>query len=323
MITMGNWQQRMTEDMRLHDLRPRTIGGYTLAVRLFLERTGKAPEEATEEDVRQYVLHLRDVRVQASSSINIAVCALRFFFTHTLKREYEVFDLMRVNKPRTLPTVLGRDEVRRVLGAVEHPVRRVALTTIYALGLRIGEGLRLQSEHVQSDRGVVVIRNGKGGKDRTVPLPRPLLQRLRRHWKEERPACDGQLLFVGAKGAGIDETTLQKTFTAACADAKLGRRATRCPPNSVDSCASTSARSSPCCSGPRTNPSRCSVATRGISAETSARWACCTRGPAHSSGTRMCTFLCRAGGCRRADSGSPPGASKANPVSATSSRCEH
>ena len=176
--------------------------------------------------MRQYVLHLRDVRVQAPSSINIAVCALRFFFTHTLKREYEVFDLMRVNKPRTLPTVLGRDEVRRVLGAVEHPVRRVALTTIYALGLRIGEGLRLQSEHIQSDRGVVVIRNGKGGKDRTVPLPRPLLQRLRRYWKEERPACDGQLLFVGAKGAGIDETTLQKTFTAACADAKLGRRAT-------------------------------------------------------------------------------------------------
>src|SRR5690606_4336350 len=183
MITMSNWQQRMTEDMRLHDLRPRTIGGYTLAVRLFLERTGKAPEEATEEDVRKYVLHLRDVRVQAPSSINIAVCGLRFFFTHTLKREYEVFDLMRVHKPRTLPTVLGRDEVRRVLGAVEHPVRRAALTTIYALGLRIGEGLRLQSEHIQSERGIVVIRNGKGGKDRTVPLPRPLLQRLRRYWK--------------------------------------------------------------------------------------------------------------------------------------------
>jgi integrase/recombinase XerD len=116
--------------------------------------------------------------------------------------------------------------VRRVLGVVEHPVRRVALTTIYALGLRIGEALRLQSEHIQSDRGIVLVRNGKGGKDRTVPLPRPLLHRLRRYWKDERPPSDGQRLFVGATGGGIDETTLQKTFTAACADAKLGRRAT-------------------------------------------------------------------------------------------------
>jgi site-specific recombinase XerD len=107
MITMSNWRERMVEDMRLHDLRPRTIGGYALAVRLFLERSGKSPEEATEEDVRRYVLHLRDERVQAPSSINIAVCALRFFFVHTLGREYDVFDLMRVHKPRTLPSSCG------------------------------------------------------------------------------------------------------------------------------------------------------------------------------------------------------------------------
>jgi site-specific recombinase XerD len=135
----------MVQDMRLRDLRPKTIGHYALAVRLFLERTGKSPEDATEEDVRAYVLHLRDERAQAPSSINIAVCALRFFFVHTLGREYEVFDLMRVHKPRKLPTVLGREEVRRVLSAIEPPVRRVALTTIYALGLRLGEGLKLET----------------------------------------------------------------------------------------------------------------------------------------------------------------------------------
>jgi hypothetical protein len=91
MITMSNWRERMVEDMRLHDLRPRIIGGYALAVRLFLERSGKSPEEATEEDVHRYVLHLRDERVQAPSSINIAVCALRSLFVHTLGREYDVF----------------------------------------------------------------------------------------------------------------------------------------------------------------------------------------------------------------------------------------
>lgn len=226
MITRTNWRQRMEQDMRLHDLRPRTVGGYLLAVRLFLERTGKAPEDATEEDVRRYVLHLRDERLQAPSSVNIAVCALRFFFTHTLQREYDVFSLLRVNKPRTLPTVLSRDEVKRVLAVIQHPVRRMALTCIYALGLRLGEGLRLESSQIQSGRQLVMIKSGKGAKDRSVPLPAPLLERLRRYWKHDRPTSSEKLLFVSADGTQIHETTLQKTFKAACEDAKLTRHAT-------------------------------------------------------------------------------------------------
>jgi len=186
MITLKNWQERMRGDMRLHDLRPRTIGGYLLAVRLFLERTPTTPEEATEEDVRKYILHLRDERLQAPSSVNIAVCALRFFFTYTLGRDYAVFELMRVHKPRTLPEVLSRDEVRRVLSVIEHPVRRVTLTTIYALGLRLGEGLRLESGHIASDRHVVMVKSGKGAKDRSRCAPCRTFSVMR---VCERPKC--------------------------------------------------------------------------------------------------------------------------------------
>jgi site-specific recombinase XerD len=83
MITRANWRERMESDMRLRDLRPRTIEGYLLAIRLFIERVDKEPEKLKEEDVRTYVLHLRDDRHQAPSSINIAICALRFFFNCT------------------------------------------------------------------------------------------------------------------------------------------------------------------------------------------------------------------------------------------------
>jgi site-specific recombinase XerD len=154
------------------------------------------------------------------------VCALRFFFVHTLGREYDVFDLMRVHKPRTLPGVLSRDEVRKVLSTVEHPVRRMALTTIYGLGLRLGEGLKLEVGHIESSRQLVMVRSGKGAKDRAVPLPAPLLERLRRYWKVDRPRSEQRLLFVSAAGTAMHETTLQKTFSAACADAKLVRHAT-------------------------------------------------------------------------------------------------
>jgi site-specific recombinase XerD len=113
-----------------------------------------------------------------------------------------------------------------VLGVVRHPVRRVALTSIYALGLRLGEGLRLPMGSIQSDRHVVMVKNAKGGKDRAVPLPQPLLRRLRHYYEHDRPSSTEALLFVSDKGTAIHETTLQKTFDAARRQAGLKRHAT-------------------------------------------------------------------------------------------------
>lgn len=226
MITLQTWRARMLEDMRLRDLRPRTQEGYALAVRLFLDWAKHEPEWLTEEVVRAYFLYLRDDKKQAPSSINIAVCALRFFFTHTLQRDWPVFDLLRVNKPRKLPVVLSTSEVRTLLRAVRHPVRRTALCTIYALGLRLGEGLRLETGHIDGQRLMVWVRDGKGAKDRGVPLPRPLLARLRRYWQHDRPCSPTNYLFVSRDTqAPLHQTTLQKTFTAARKEVKLEKHA--------------------------------------------------------------------------------------------------
>jgi len=105
--------------------------------------------------VRRYFLYLRETRQLAPSSINLAVHALRFFLTHTLQRDGAVLELLRVNKPRKLPVVLSTTETRALLSAIRHPVRRVALTTIYALGLRLGEGLALGTGHIDADRSLV------------------------------------------------------------------------------------------------------------------------------------------------------------------------
>src|SRR5262249_30180778 len=84
-----------------------------------------------------------------------------FFFIHTMQRDWKVFDLLRVNMPTKLPVVLSRDEVRALLGTVRNPMRRAALTTIYALGLRIGEGLRLETGDIDSARMTVWVRDGQ------------------------------------------------------------------------------------------------------------------------------------------------------------------
>ncbi len=215
MVTLQTWRERMSEDMRLRDFRPRTQEGYLAATRQFVDWTNKDPGDFAEEDVRRYFLYLRETKKLAPSSINIVVHALRFFLVHTLQRDWAILDLLRVNKPRTLPVVLSTRETRAVLGAVRHPVRRVALTTIYALGLRLNEGLALETGHIDADRLLVWVRDGKGGVDRGVPLPRPLLSCLRRYWKLERPACSTPHLFVAeGRESRLHETTLQKTFKA-------------------------------------------------------------------------------------------------------------
>lgn len=226
MVTNDTWLDRMSEDMRLRDFRPRTQEGYLAATRQFIDWLNRRPETAGEDDVRGYFLHLREDKKLAASSIHVMMYALRFFFTYTLRRELKVFELLRVNKPRLLPVVLSQPEVRSVLSVVREPVRRMALTTIYALGLRLNEGRSLETSHIDAERLTVWVRNGKGAKDRGVPLPRPLLGRLRHYWKTERPASDTPYLFVVAGGAApLHETTLQKTFTAARADAGLTKQA--------------------------------------------------------------------------------------------------
>lgn len=227
MITLQNWRTRMSEDMRLHDYRDRTHDGYLLAARQFIDHVAREPETFTDEDVRQYILFLREEKKRSPSTINIAIHALRFFFTHTMQRDWSLFDLLRVKRPQRLPVVLSTIEVRSVLGAIRHPVRRTALTTIYALGLRIGEGLSLEPGNIDAARRLVWIRNGKGAIDRSVPLPRPLLARLRHYWKHERPASPTKFLFApeGSR-APLHETTLQKTVTAARRDVRIEKHAT-------------------------------------------------------------------------------------------------
>jgi integrase/recombinase XerD len=124
--------------------------------------------------------------------------------------------------------VLSVREVRAILGAVRLPLRRMALATIHALGLRLNEGLSLEAADIDGGRLMVWVRDGKGAVDRGVPLPRPLHARLRHYWKNDRPKSAGSKhLFVAANGsAPFHETTIQKTFTAACKDARVEKHAT-------------------------------------------------------------------------------------------------
>ena len=178
-------RQRMLEDMQLRGLSARTQECYVAAVRQLAEHSHRSPTQITEEDLRQYFLYLANEKKVARATATIALCGIRFFFEHTLHRDWTTLRFVRPAREQRLPVVVSRDEVRRILAAVRIPVYRACLTTIYACGLRLLEGAQLQVEQIDGARRRLLV-HGKRTHDRSVPLAPPLLAMLRTYWRTHR-----------------------------------------------------------------------------------------------------------------------------------------
>jgi site-specific recombinase XerD len=177
----------MTEDLQLKGYATTTQDSYLLAVTLLARHYSKSPDQITEEELRSYFLHLTQVKKCSAGSLKIAIAGIKFCYCVTLQKHWPVLGLLRSRKPKLLPVVLSRAEVRSILNAVRVPVYRVCLSAIYSCGLRISEGCGLQVSDVDSQRMVLRVR-GKGTKDRLVPLAGPTLESLRSFWKLHRSA---------------------------------------------------------------------------------------------------------------------------------------
>jgi site-specific recombinase XerD len=116
----------------------------------------------------------------------VAYSAIKFFYSHTAPRDWPTLQRLRVRKEKKLPDVLSVEEVRRLIAAVRTPHHRAYFWTVYSLGLRLEEGLRLQVSDIDSQRMLVHVHRGKGAKDRYVPLPSRTLKVLRDYWATHR-----------------------------------------------------------------------------------------------------------------------------------------
>jgi site-specific recombinase XerD len=175
-------RKRMLEDMQIRNLSPNTIDGYLRYVAQFAKYFNTSPELLGPEHIRTYLLHLLNQQVDVSI-LTQTVCGLRFLYEKTLHRTWTVEYIPFPKRPKTLPVVLSRDEVQRVIRAPRHLKHRVILATLYTTGVRVSELARLQGTDIDSGRMVVVVRQGKGKKDRQVGLSTDLLPLLRRYWK--------------------------------------------------------------------------------------------------------------------------------------------
>lgn len=177
---------KMLHDMQLAGLGERTHESYLRAVRKFAQWLGKSPEAASENDLRRYLLFIKNDQHWEPNSLKVAYSGLKFFYTHTCPREWATLSKLRIPKSFKLPTVLTIPEVDRLVDTVRKPALKCFFWTVYSLGLRLQEALHLQISDIDGGRMLVHVRRGKGHKDRLVPLTPKTLNGMRVHWVSHR-----------------------------------------------------------------------------------------------------------------------------------------
>jgi site-specific recombinase XerD len=219
---------RLKSDLRLSRRSKKTEKRYLAQARGFLAHfPDRKPEELGEAEVRAYLHHLVDVRRVSAYTHKMAVAGIKFLFEKTLGRPE---DVKRIPWPKVvdgLPVVLAHGELVALFrAAAATPLVRVACLCAYGSGLRVSEAMRLQVTDIDSARGVLLVRGGKGGKDRITVLPPRLLQVLRRYWLTARPP--GPWLFPGGTAAGhVGVHTLEDGFARARRAAGITRPGVR------------------------------------------------------------------------------------------------
>jgi integrase/recombinase XerD len=218
-------RQKMIEDMQLHGFAPKTQEAYLSAVRQLAKHYRKSPDQIDEEELRGYFLFLKNEKHAARSTCTIALCGIKFFFQHTLGREWKTFDFLRPPREKKLPVVLSVEEVSRILKGVRRYHYRVCLSTIYACGLRLLEGVHLKVSDIDGQRKTLHVHQAKGNKDRYVPLPKACLNMLRHYWCVHR----NPLWLFPSRHEGtkpMHESGLQRAFRAAVRESGIHKKAT-------------------------------------------------------------------------------------------------
>jgi site-specific recombinase XerD len=194
-------RQRMLEDMRMRTMAQDTQDAYILAVRKLAAFLRRSPDTADAEELRRFQLHLVDTGT-SPTTINATLTGLRFFFGVTVRRPHVMSKVQPVRMPRTLPVVLSREEVSRLLAATHNPKHLAAMSLAYGAGLRASEVVSLKVGDVDSQRMTLRIEQGKGRKDRYAMRSPVLLERLRQWWRIGR--AQGKILPGGWLFPGIN-----------------------------------------------------------------------------------------------------------------------
>lgn len=207
----------MLEELQRRDFSQTTVKTYLKVVEDFARHFHRPPDQLGKQHIRAYQVYLLQERKLGVRTVGLHTAALRFFFCKTLKRAYPVEEVPYPRAPRRLPIILTREEAIRMIDSASNLFHRAMLITMYSTGMRRAELCRLKVEDIDSTRMLIHIRQGKGGKDRDVPLSPKVLETLREYWRWMKPKT---YLFPGTvNGSRADKPITPKVLWEACREA--------------------------------------------------------------------------------------------------------
>ncbi|MFS1878505.1 tyrosine-type recombinase/integrase [Vibrio splendidus] len=227
------YEQHLT-NLKLQGKRPATIDAYSRAVRRITAHFDRAPDTLTTSDLKQFFASL--IQTHSWSTIKLDRNGLQFFYRYTLDKQWEWLNIVKPPQVKRLPDILTPQQVSSLISNTRQARYQVFFLTLYSMGLRLGEGLNLTVHDIDSQTMRVHIREGKGGKDRMVPLPLRTLKALRVHWLTHKHPC---YLFPGLgqrRNTPMDRGGIQKTMKLVLKECGIQKHAS---PHSLRHCFAT------------------------------------------------------------------------------------
>lgn len=215
---------RYRQKLEIENYSPQTIKSYLSALHLFLDFIIKRKvTEITDEDITAYLHFCKTEKNYAYSSMKLAVASIQFLYKKVLEQPVPKALEINIRKPQTLPTVLSKSEISRILAATTNLKHKTLLLLIYSAGLRLGEVLNLTPEDINAESMRIHIRSGKGKKDRYVMLSKNTLKLLRQYYLKYHPK---ELIFEGVKGGKYNARSVQNVLKTALQKANIKKQAT-------------------------------------------------------------------------------------------------
>lgn len=206
-------RQKMIEAMQVRGFSVRTHQSYLYAVGELAKHYGRSPEQLSRDELQAYFLYLVKDRGLSGASCRVYLNAVRFLYLQVLARDAFEVSLQVPRKAQRIPELLTRKEVRAILASVANLKHQTLLRLCYGCGLRVSELVAVKVRHVDGERHLLHVEQGKGAKDRAVIVSPTLLMHLRHYWQAYRPRI--WLLPGQRRSEPLGIQTAQRVFTAA------------------------------------------------------------------------------------------------------------
>ncbi len=215
---------KMKQDMVIQHYSPKSVSTYLSHVKRFHDHLQKPLEQATEDDIRSYLYHAKNVKKFSRSNLHQAFSGIKYLYRNTLDMPIKLNKLRGPKRGRPLPVVLSIEEIHALFSTISNQKHLLLLMTCYSGGLRLNEATHLHVTDIDSKRMTIRVRKGKGDKGRYTLLSRVLLEKLRSYWRRDKPA---RWLFPGrSKNKPIGDSSIQKAFQRARERAGIRKEAT-------------------------------------------------------------------------------------------------